>query len=465
MRLKGRTTTVALVTSALLLVGCGDQGQETDPGPTAEPTSSPTPSVVAVDLPDTDAGRQTAWVLEQLEADPGTPVPEAEERFTQEFRDQLSAEQLVSVFDQLRALRPWTVTGVESGPTSLVAQISGGEELELQLAVDDDGVIAGLFFAEAAPPRDPAADPQSLLEEVETLPGSSLLVAEVVDGRCAPVEELSGGASAGEQLPIGSMVKLYVLGAVVDAVGAGSLAWEDEVTVTDELRSLPSGELQDAPAGTSLTVHEAARMMISISDNTATDLLMDAVGRAAVEQALTDLGHGDPAASTPVASTRELFHLGWGADTDLRAQWAQADEAGRRAILHALPAGPPEIDPSTMAQEAAWPDGVDWFATGADVCAAHAGLAERARTEHGEPVREILAANPGLPVDTEQWEHVAYKGGSSVGTMAGSWYAEPAGDGPPVVVVLQTAARSAEEAVDARTMVGIAQDALRLVAP
>jgi beta-lactamase class A len=234
------------------------------------------------------------------------------------------------------------------------------------------------------------------------------------------------------------------------------------VTVTDELRSLPSGELQDAPAGTSLTVLEAARMMISISDNTATDLLMDAVGREAVEQALADLGHSDPAANVPVASTRELFHLGWGADAALRAQWAQADEAGRRAILDGLPPGPPEIDPNAMAQDAAWPSGVDWFATGADVCAAHVGLAERARTEHGEPVRDILAANPGIPVDTEQWEHVAYKGGSSVGTMAGSWYAEPTGDGPPVVVVLQTAATSAEQAVDARTMVGIAQDALRL---
>lgn len=204
-------------------------------------------------------------------------MPEVEERFTQEFREQLSAEQLVSVLDQLRALRPWTVTGVDSGPTSVVAQISGGgEELELQLAVDDDGVIAGLFFGQGAPPRESAADPQALVEEVGELPGSSLYVAEAVDGRCVPVDELTGGAAAGELLPIGSMIKLYVLGAVVGAVADGSLTWEDEVTVTDELRSLPSGELQDAPAGTSLTVHEAARMMISISDNTATDLLMDA---------------------------------------------------------------------------------------------------------------------------------------------------------------------------------------------
>lgn len=452
--------TAAVTVAVLGLVGCSGAGQD---APSPSPSPSPS-STAAVELPDDVVGQQAAWVLEQLAAPVGSGLPEVEERFSVELLAQVPADQLTAVFEQLRPFAPWTVTGVESGPATLVAQISGtGQELEMQLAVDEAGLVQGIFFGEAAPSREPAQDPAALLDEVEQLPGSSLLVARVRGGECVPVDGLTGGSSAGEQLPVGSIVKLWVLGAVVDAVEAGTLAWTDEVTVTDALRSLPSGELQDADAGTTLSVRDAAQKMIEISDNTATDLLMDAVGRDAVEAAMASMGHADPAVNTPVASTRELFHVGWG-DPALRERWSAADEAGRRAILAELPAGPPEIDPSAMSLVAAWPDGVDWFATGADVCAAHVALAERAETQAGEPVNQILTTNPGMEPD-ERWESLAYKGGSSVGTMAGSWYAVPADGGDPVVVVLQTAARSAEQAVPARTMVSLADDALRLVEP
>ncbi|NCT91042.1 serine hydrolase [Cellulomonas sp. APG4] len=451
-----------MLAAAVLLGACTGAGGDA-PSPSATPTVEPTQPAV-VELPDSPAGEQARWVLEQLDAPAGSGLPEVEERFSAELLAQVPSDELVAVVEQLRPLAPWTVTGVEAGPDALVAQIGGqGQDLEMQLAVDEAGLIAGLFFGEAAPAREPAADAAALLDEVAGLPGSSLLVAEVLDGACVPVEGLVGGSSAGAELPVGSIAKLWVLGAVVDAIAAGTLAWEDEVTVTDALRSLPSGELQDAEAGTTLTVREAAQKMIEISDNTATDLLIDAVGREAVERAMVDMGHADPGINIPFASTRELFHLGWG-DPTLRERWSGADEAGRRALLAELPPGPPEIDPAAMSLVAAWPDGVDWFATAADVCAAHAALAERAQTPAGEPLTEILTANPGVTPD-DAWSSIAYKGGSSVGTMAGSWYAVPAGDGPPVVVVLQTAARSANDAVAARTMVGIAEDALRLAAP
>jgi beta-lactamase class A len=45
-----------------------------------------------------------------------------------------------------------------------------------------------------------------------------------------------------------------------------------------------SGTLQDLPDGTKLTVEQAAVKMISVSDNTAADMLLKLVGRAAVEE-------------------------------------------------------------------------------------------------------------------------------------------------------------------------------------
>jgi len=66
-----------------------------------------------------------------------------------------------------------------------------------------------------------------------------------------------------------------VLDAVVDAVGDGSLSWDDDVQVRDELDSYQSGITQDDRPGTLLTVRVMAERMIEISDNAATNHLMD----------------------------------------------------------------------------------------------------------------------------------------------------------------------------------------------
>ena len=340
--------------------------------------------------------------------------------------------------------------------------------------------MQGLFFAPTPPPREPAASWEELGEEVEGWDvRSGLLVARVdADGTCTPVGGAPAGTAPGEPLPMGSVAKLYVLGAVVDAVAAGELAWEDALTVTDDVRSLPSGRLQDAPDGTTVTVLEAARDMIAISDNTATDLLVAAVGRNRVEAAVADMGHADPGSLAPFPTTRDLFRLGWGGGPELRSAWRDGDEAERRTLLEDLPPGPLQIDGAALAATVAWPDGVDWFGTPLDLCAAHVALAERGATPAGEPVREILAANPGVAradgeagaVPEATWPFLAFKGGSAPGTMAGAWYAEgPAGTGDGgaperVVVVLQTAASTVEGALPAATMVGVAATALRLAA-
>src|SRR5690606_21595197 len=115
------------------------------------------------------------------------------------------------------------------------------------------------------------------------------------DGGCVTQVGVDGDQPA----PVAGAAKLYVLAAVVDAVAAGTLSWEDQLVITSAATSLAPGELQDRPALSRTTVEEAALLMVAVNDNTAADLLQRTVGRQAVEAALTAYGHHDPALNVP----------------------------------------------------------------------------------------------------------------------------------------------------------------------
>jgi beta-lactamase class A len=415
-------------------------------------------------LPDSLVGAQAQWVLDAVGSDDPVPVQETGERLAQVMLDAASAEEIAAVLEDLRVDRPWTPTAhEEQGPQSrtTIASATAGP-YDMQVAVDGEGRIAGLFFAEPEPEREPATSWGELEEQAAALDGDvSLTVTRVAGGALGErvVEVLPDGVAASEARPIGSIVKLYVLGALVRAVEEGRIGWDDPLEVTDDVRSLPSGELQDAPTGTVVSVRDTARKMIEISDNTATDMLIAAVGREAVEAALADLGHSDPSRVVPLMTTRDLFRIGWQDDGALRERWADGDAAERRALLDGLPGGVVDL-PVTAVSDVAWTSGADWFATPDDIARAHLRLAELARTPAGEPVRGIMSANPGLP-EPERFDHVAFKGGSSVGTLALSYLVE---DGDRAwTVVVQAASREPSGLARGSAYAGLAADAAALI--
>lgn len=257
---------------------------------------------------------------------------------------------------------------------------------------------------------------------------------QVPGARC---ETVHSAGDVDKAMPLGSIFKLYVLAAVAEAVEAGALMWDTPLTLTDDVRSLQSGKLQDQPAGTVVTVREAAGAMIEISDNTAADLLVATVGRDAVLAAMTATGHSDPSLNTPFLMTRDVFRLGWaGAPGAAQAPaWSALSEPEQAAAVAALPGGRIGIYADATATPV-WQDGLDWFGSAADLCAVHVALQDAAGTSMGGPVREILGADAEIEIDA--WSYVAYKGGGMPGVLADSWYAQDADGGAVVVSVLLT---------------------------
>ncbi|GGI06170.1 serine hydrolase [Egicoccus halophilus] len=460
MLLARRRAATVLVVIAALGVACDDGG----PGPSDPPPgdeAAPAPADAdAVVLPDTPLGEQLRWLLDVL-ADGPPDDAAVDARFDDAFLAEVSVAELRQVFAQFRG--DWTVTDVDAAPDGLEGRMrvleAGGADFEVLAAVEPDPPhrFTGLLLRPASDVETPP-DLEALAERLEAAAETSaVLVAEVRDGTCTPVF----ADDADVVVPIASAFKLYVLGAVADAVTAGELDWDETLVVRDRLRSLPSGRLQDEPDGTEVTVREAALAMVEISDNTATDLLIDRVGREAVEQALARYGHHDPSRNQPLITTRELFQLKLGVDAGRRSAFVDADEPVRRQLLDELGGEPLDVAPE------AWTtpievDTLEWFATAEDLCRAHVALAEVGRRDPTAPVRDILAANPGTGIDPEVWSYAGFKGGSEPGVLTLSWYLEPVDDDADAHVVV-TAAADTRQPLDELEVAALMTTAVEVV--
>lgn len=84
--------------------------------------------------------------------------------------------------------------------------------------------------------------------------------------------------AADETFPTASTIKVPILVALFQAVDDGRIKLDEELTLRQDLMASGSGTLQHQPVGTKISVLEAATMTISISDNTATNLLIDRFG-------------------------------------------------------------------------------------------------------------------------------------------------------------------------------------------
>ena len=80
-----------------------------------------------------------------------------------------------------------------------------------------------------------------------------------------------------ETFPTASLIKVSILVTVYDLVAKGQLSLDDPLTVLKIDQVPGSGVIQFLHNGTVLTVHDAAWLMATISDNTATNLLLDRI--------------------------------------------------------------------------------------------------------------------------------------------------------------------------------------------
>ncbi|MEM1317253.1 MAG: serine hydrolase [Pseudomonadota bacterium] len=229
------------------------------------------------------------------------------------------------------------------------------------------------------------ADIGKLLERLDGLPGTA-------SAFISRNGEMTHALRAGTKLGVGSAFKLAVLLELKKDMAAGSRRWSDTVVLKETDRSLPTGTLQDWPTGAPLTLQTLASLMISTSDNTATDMLIDVVGRDRVAVALD---------SDTLLKTRDFFQL---KANPLEANaWRNNDTARRKHQLEMLATLP--LPPVEAVQTPRQPD-VEWPVSTRHLCSIMEDLGND----------EIAAIEPGFAT-SGFWDHVTYKGGSTTGVL------------------------------------------------
>jgi beta-lactamase class A len=93
-----------------------------------------------------------------------------------------------------------------------------------------------------------------------------------------------------EKFPTASLIKVAVLVTLFDLVEKGMMSLDDRLTMSKIDKVPGSGTLQFMHDGLEVTVRDAAWLMSTISDNTATNLLLDKVGIRRIWEKMDSLG-------------------------------------------------------------------------------------------------------------------------------------------------------------------------------
>ena len=285
--------------------------------------------------------------------------------------------------------------------------------VRMQLVVSKDAphLVIGLLVTSVRPRSDST---DQLSRDVRALAGTASLLVTRIDEPSEPILAVNPDQS----LAVGSVFKLWVLAEAARQIGAGQRNWSDVVPLGDP--SLLSGISQNWPAKAPMTLHSLATLMISLSDNSATDTLLHALDRRRVDRFVAGLFGEQAERTLPILATVEAFALKMDSATDLRTEWQRARRGDRARLLQrAKPRlSLAAIDRTQFGGGPRFIADIEWFASANDLATTFDWL----RINGGAEALAIMAITVPLPQgEARRFAYVGYKGGSETGVISSAF--------------------------------------------
>lgn len=269
-------------------------------------------------------------------------------------------------------------------------------------------------------------DFEAINSEISALPGRAGYAIHRLNDGAAPIvqHQLNGK----RHFAIGSTFKLYILAELAAKIENGQRRWSDVAPLSPKSSTI--GGTQKWPEGSPLSLQSLATLMISVSDNNATDALIALLGREQIEARIARIGHSDIRRMTPFLSTAEAFAFKMRLNDRLRRDFLKADEKEQQRIVarNTQSLSIQNYNAAEFGNGPLYINDIEWFANADDI----ARLMDILRQSQDPVVRTILSINSGVGIgDAGRWNYLGYKGGSEPGVISlsflvqskqGQWY-------------------------------------------
>jgi len=257
-----------------------------------------------------------------------------------------------------------------------------------EITLTGDGSIVGFWIGNIVLSGDTW---EKLLADIKKLDGQASVI--VIKDGVAPVWHYNPD----KQLAVGSTFKLYILQALNEKMTRENIGWNHSIALEQKYMSLPSGFLHKWPVGTQVTLDTLANLMISISDNTATDHLLFFVGRDQVEKIA-------PEQIAPFYSTAEMFRIKGAMSKKDQKKFIRASTKQKRKQLADI--NTISLDQVSFTSKPTLIAEVEWHPTTRELCQVIYKLKDS----------KAVSINPGL-TNKDDWDIAGYKGGSEPGVL------------------------------------------------
>jgi beta-lactamase class A len=170
--------------------------------------------------------------------------------------------------------------------------------IRLALAISVSALAATISFSQTQTQPNPLES--QIRAEVANFKGKVYLFARNLD--TGEAYSFNGD----ERVRTASTIKIAIMIEAWARVAEGKAKWTDELVLTKAARYSGSGILPELSDGLRLSLQDCVRLMMLLSDNTATNMVLDFLGTDSVNERMNSLGF---------KSTRLMRRVGGGGDT------------------------------------------------------------------------------------------------------------------------------------------------------
>jgi beta-lactamase class A len=171
------------------------------------------------------------------------------------------------------------------------------------------GLALGMASAQTAAPAPGGLD-QRIQAGIGSFPGQVSIYAK----------NLESGASyslrGDDPVSTASTIKLPIMVELFSEAGEGKLDWNQKLELTDAVKVPGSGILNEFSPGDTFAIRDLMHVMIVMSDNTATNMILDRIGGDAVNHRMAQLGLKQTAVMREIMRAKNITEEGRKPDSE-----------------------------------------------------------------------------------------------------------------------------------------------------